>query len=79
MLDFDINRALILNQNIFAPFLVQHTTPLQTEFHRGRVSSTTALFVLDQPSRQMALLTEQMNYHHVAQGEIDGNPWMATT
>jgi len=34
--------------------------------------------VMDVAGQKLALVTRQMAYHHVAQGELAGEPWMVT-
>jgi hypothetical protein len=33
---------------------------------------------MDHPAGRLAFLTDQMAYHHVAQGEMNGEPWMVS-
>jgi hypothetical protein len=34
--------------------------------------------VIERNDWMLALLTKQMIYHHVAQGEMSGEPWMVS-
>ncbi len=42
----------------------------------GKLQGDTHVLVMDYPAGQLASLTDHMAYHHVAQGEIDGEPCM---
>ena len=43
-----------------------------------RVDDDTALLVLKQGGSTLTFLTMQMSYHHIAQGELAGEPWMVS-
>ena len=75
---FDISRAWIADSTIFHPFLVQGTTPLRQVLSQHLVDEDTPLLVVDQPGGRLALITAQLAYHHVAQGDIKGEPWMVS-
>ncbi len=76
-IDFDIDIARI-GGGRFEPFLVSKTEPMQDAMSAGKLQDDTRLLVLDHPTGVLAFLTDQMTYHHVAQGEIDGEPWMVS-
>ena len=76
--DFDIDIARIGVGSRFEPFRVSETEPLQDAMSAGKLQSDTRLLVLDHPAGVLAFLTDQMAYHHVAQGEMNGEPWMVS-
>ncbi len=76
--DFDPDRAMLNDKGMFDPFRPTTTEPLATALAEGRVSDDTALLVLERGGQHLALLTMQMTYHHVAQGELRGEPWMVS-
>lgn len=76
--EFDIRRAWIVDSTIFVPFRVTSTTPLKDARAKGQVDDATAILILEQGATRLALLTPQMAYHHVAQGDIAGEPWMVS-
>ena len=76
-IDFDIDIARI-GGGRFEPFLVSETEPMRDAMSAGKLQDDTRLLVLDHPAGVLAFLTDQMTYHHVAQGEIDGEPWMVS-
>ena len=78
MAEFDSNRASLRDKAIFPPVYVETTVPLSEALTRGDVREDTHLMVIERKARMLALLTKQMIYHHVAQGEIDGEPWMVS-
>ena len=75
---FDVNRATLHKNNSFDPFYVQQTTHLEQALANGLVNADTDILLLDHPQQPIALLKTQMHYHHVAQGNIAGEPWMVT-
>ena len=75
--EFDIDVARI-GGGRFEPFLVSETEPMRDAMSAGKLQDDTRLLVLDHPAGVLAFLTDQLTYHHVAQGEIDGEPWMVS-
>lgn len=75
---FDIDIARIGTSSRFEPFRVSETEPLRDALSSGKVQSDTRVLVMEHPAGRLAFLTDQMVYHHVAQGDIDGEPWMVS-
>lgn len=77
--EFDIDRAYQVDSTVYAPFRVEESWPLAAALERGELDGQTSLLVMDHPEAgRLALVTDQMAYHHVAQGEIAGEPWMVS-
>lgn len=76
--EFDITRARAGAGSRFEPFRVTETQSLSDALAAGRVESDTRLLVMEHAVGRLALLTDQMAYHHVAQGDIAGEPWMVS-
>ena len=76
--EFDIDIARIGLGSRFEPFRVSETESLSDAMSSGKLQGDTRVLVLDHPAGLLAFLTDQMVYHHVAQGEIDGEPWMVS-
>lgn len=75
---FDIRRLNSENYGAFEPFYVTSTQPLRTVLNEGKVAGDTRLLVTHTAGGRIALLTDQMAYHHLAQGRDGGKDWMAT-
>jgi hypothetical protein len=75
---FDLARLNTENYGAFEPFYVKDTLPLSKVLEQGRVAADTRLLVTETAGGKLALLTDQMAYHHLAQGREDGKDWMAT-
>ncbi len=73
---FEPGRAILDDTWGFDPFPVAATEPLQDALEAGKVGKETAVLLLRRGDTRLALLTEQMSYHHIAQGELEGEPWM---
>ena len=78
MIEFDSNRATLRDKNIFPPFQVEVTVPLKEALESGDVQEDMDLILIERNTRTLALLAQQMVYHHVAQGELAGEPWMVS-
>ena len=76
--DFDIDIARMGVGSRFEPFRVSESEPLRDAMSAGKLQGDTRVLVMDHPAGVLAFLTDQMAYHHVAQGEIDGEPWMVS-
>ena len=76
--EFDIDIARIGVRSRFEPFRVSESEPLLDAMSSGRLQGDTRVLVMDHSAGRLAFLTDQMVYHHVAQGEIDGEPWMVS-
>lgn len=78
---FDIDRAYQVDSTVYAPFRVQQRemVPMAQALEEEKIDPRTSLLVMDHPQAgRLALVTDQMAYHHVAQGEIAGEPWMVS-
>ena len=73
--DFDIDIARI-GGGRFEPFVVSETEPMRDAMSARKLQADTRVLVLDHPAGVLAFLTDQMTYTHVAQGDINGEPWM---
>ncbi len=75
---FDIERAYIGRAPLFQPLHDPSFTSLGEARRGGRVAEDSPILVFEAGGRTLSLVTAQMSYHHVAQGEIAGEPWMVT-
>lgn len=63
---------------MFRPLAVQRTERLADALRSNWVRGETPLLALERDGAALALLTSQMIFHHVAQGEWNGTPFLAT-
>jgi hypothetical protein len=75
---FDVKRLSNVGNGHFKTFYVTQTQPLQQALNEGKVAADTRVLVLSTASGKLALLTDQMSFHHLAQGTAGGRTWMAT-
>ena len=78
MTAFDARRALLVYEDIFGPFDVTVTRPLQVALARGDVHKNALVLVTEREAATIVLLRRQLTYHHVAQGETQSEPWMVS-
>jgi hypothetical protein len=62
---------------VFPPFNVAHYHDLTAALAKRKVDPQTRLMVFDVGQHTLALVLQQMAYHHVAQGQLDGQAWAA--
>lgn len=75
---FDIERFSNAGNGWFETFYVERTEPLRQALDDGRLRADTRMLVLETAGGNLALVTDQMAYHHLAQGTVDGKHWLAT-
>ena len=75
---FDITHFSPTPKGTFETFRVDETNPLQKVLAEGKVAADTRLMVTTTASGRLALLIDQMTYHHIAQGRAHNKDWMAT-
>jgi hypothetical protein len=73
--EFDANRAQLAGRTVFKPFRPDDRgVPIED----ARLKPHTPLIVFERGTKRRALLLKEMVYHHVAQGELDGEPYVIT-
>ena len=75
---FDIGRFSPTPTGTFDTFYVTKTEPLKGALAAGKVAPDTRMLVIRTAAGKLALITEQMVYHHIAQGRARNKDWMAT-
>lgn len=72
---FDVERATLKTPDHFRRFrILGNGTPL----HSAGLKQRAQLLVFERGGQRRALLRDQMSYHHVAQGELAGEPYLVT-
>jgi hypothetical protein len=75
---FDVERAYLGRAPMFTPIRDPDWIPLRSARRDGAVADDTPVLVFEAGGETLVLVTAQMSYHHVAQGEMAGEPWMVT-
>ena len=75
---FDIKRFSGAGNGWFETFYVKETQPLRAALDGGKVAADTRVLVTQTAGGKLALLTDQMSFHHIAQGHAGGKDWLAT-
>jgi hypothetical protein len=75
---FDIARFSPTRVGTFETFYVTKSEPLKKALEDGRVAPDTRVLVITTAAGRLALITDQMVYHHIAQGRAGDKDWMAT-
>ncbi len=75
---FDVRRAIFWESPNFTPLRDPEWQSLRAARRSGSVSDDTPVVVFDVAGSTLVLVSSQMAYHHVAQGETNGEPWMVT-
>jgi hypothetical protein len=75
---FDIARFAPTPPDTFETFHVRATISLQQALEAGRLADDSRLLVTEIATGRLALVIDQMGFHHLAQGEAAGQPWMVS-
>ena len=75
---FETDRAIFWAERNFDPLRQPEWTSLDGALRDGHVHDETPVLVFEAGGRKLVLVSSQMSYHHVAQGEMEGEPWMVT-
>lgn len=75
---FDTDRALLFEHANFMPLRDPEWQSLAGVMRSGDLAESTPVLVLGVGGKTLVLVSSQMSYHHVAQGEMEGEPWMVT-
>lgn len=75
---FDIERFSNAGNGWFETFYVEDYEPLRDALDDGRLGESTRMLVIETAGGHLALVTDQMAYHHLAQGTVEGKHWLAT-
>lgn len=75
---FDIERFSNAGNGWFETFYVEQTEPLREALEDGRLAPDTRMLIIETAGGNLALVTDQMAYHHLAQGTSEGKHWLAT-
>jgi hypothetical protein len=70
---FDARRAMLKGPDLFTRFTVPPTTVKLSEV---AMPDNESLIVFQRSNEKRALLVRQMAYHHAAQGELAGEPFL---
>ena len=73
-----MERAFLGSNPIFTPLRDPEFVSLRQALRDGELEEDTPILVFEAGDRTLTMLTRQMSYHHVAQGEMAGEPWMVT-
>ena len=75
---FDTDRAIFWARPNFTPLRDPEWQSLRGARRARDVSDETTVLTFDVRGKTLVLVSSQMSYHHVAQGEMEGEPWMVT-
>jgi len=75
---FDIERAFVSEEQIFVPYHVTDVQRLSDALANGKIQNDMRLVVLERKEGELAFLVQQIAYHHIAQGEMKGKPYMVS-
>jgi hypothetical protein len=75
---FDVTRFDHSLSGMLEPFVVTSTRLVREALRAGDIASDTDVLITSTALGPLALLTEQMAYHHIAQGTANGQDWLVS-
>ncbi len=75
---FELKRFSNFGNGWFETFYVDRTEALRAVLNEERLAGDTRLLVLETAAGRLALVIDQMSFHHIAEGSAGGKDWMAT-
>ena len=75
---FDVTRLTVMASGTFEAFHVSATQSLREALKSRVIANDTDLLVTDTAGGPLALIVEQMAYHHIAQGRANGQDWLVS-
>jgi hypothetical protein len=75
---FDAARLDFSMYGAFEPFVITSTRPAREALRAGLIAPDTDVLIATTTAGPLALLTEQMAYHHIAQGRTNGEDWLVS-
>ena len=75
---FDADRAIFWARPNFTPLRNPEWQSLRRARRAGDLADETTVLTFEVQGKTLALVSSQMAYHHVAQGVMEGEPWMVT-
>ena len=76
--EFDVGRARLSDTETFPPFYVETTRPLREALDEGVLNEDTAIVLMDHEAGRLTFILPQISFHHVAQGDMHGHPWLVS-
>ncbi|GGE07404.1 hypothetical protein GCM10011571_05820 [Marinithermofilum abyssi] len=76
MKGLDVRKARLSRKNLFPPMQVKGSLPLRDVVRSGRMHRKDELLVVERNGVPLAFSVYQMAYHHIAQGELAGHPYL---
>ncbi len=74
---FDITRFGNAGSGAFKTFYAQKTERLKDVLDQGRLAPDTRMLLFSTAGGKNALISDQMAFHHIAEGTDGGKDWMA--
>jgi hypothetical protein len=75
---FDSSRARLNKKDMFQRFTVKGSEPLAKAVEQKKINSDDQILIVERSGESLAFAVSQIIYHHVAQGELAGQPYLVT-
>ena len=75
---FDRARLITADQHLFSSFTARETLALADALRAGTLAADAPLVLATVGCQTVAVLLDQLAFHHVIQGELDGQRWAMT-
>jgi hypothetical protein len=76
MSTFNISKARLNKHDTFQRFRVKDSFQISELLEHNKIQQDDEILILERNGRKLAFSVNQMAYHHVAQGELAGQPYL---
>jgi hypothetical protein len=76
MNQFDLSRAQLWKKDRFQRFVVKGSELLSIAVKEKKIGEDDQILIVERNGERLAFAIFQIAYHHVAQGELTGHPYL---
>lgn len=77
-MNFDESKAVLKEKSFFKPFNVRKFAEARDILEEEKIDLNEGILIFKFKDKYYGLKTIQMYYHHIAQGEIENEPFMVS-
>jgi hypothetical protein len=78
MTGFDPSRAHLSKKDKFQRFVVKGSESLEIAVKEKKIGGDDQILIVERNGERLAFAISQIAYHHIAQGELAGQPYLVT-
>ncbi|MEM7798177.1 MAG: hypothetical protein AAF633_03215 [Chloroflexota bacterium] len=76
--EFDAERAVLSEKAIFEPLVINDKNGKTRPLSKSGLPQEAQIIIAERNGQQITFLLRHLSYHHLAQGELAGQPYMVS-